>query len=418
LGPTDRPYQEVLVTASFTFDRFAAENLADPYGLYRRVREEQPVFYADAFDVWVVSRYEDVRRVLMDPTRFSSAFQIRTPHAPAPGVTEILAAGHPEVPALLNEDPPAHRRTRDLVAKTFTPRRIALLEPQITAIVGELLDAMEPRGHADLVTDLATPLPLRVICELIGFPAEDAPRIGRWTQQLATLTSFGASAEEQRETAHESVEFERYLAAAVADRRAEVRDDLLSDLIRVRPDGAAPLTDLEIISLLITLVFAGHETTANLIANALTLLLHRPELWAAVGEDPDLVPAVVEETLRMDAPVQGMYRRAVFDVQISGVAIPAGAQVFVLIGSANRDDAAFEKPDDFDPGRSGKDRHLAFGRGIHFCLGAPLARTEAQTALRLLRERLPGLRLDPGFVLPYVPNLMHRGPQSLPASWA
>ena len=162
------------MTASFTFDRFAAENLADPYGLYRRVREEQPVFYADAFDVWVVSRYEDVRRVLMDPTRFSSAFQIRTPHAPAPGVTEILAAGHPEVPALLNEDPPAHRRTRDLVAKTFTPRRIAVLEPQITAIVGELLDAMEPRGHADLVTDLATPLPLRVICELIGFPAEDA----------------------------------------------------------------------------------------------------------------------------------------------------------------------------------------------------------------------------------------------------
>jgi cytochrome P450 len=413
----DRPYQEALVTASFTFDRFSAENLADPYGLYRRAREEKPVFYAEAFDVWVVSRYDDVRRVLMDPTRFSSAFQIRTPHTPAPGVAEILAKGHPELPALLNEDPPEHRRTRDLVAKTFTPRRIAMLEPRITAIVGELLDAMEPRGQTDLVADLATPLPLRVICELIGLPAGDAPRVRDWTGQLAVLTSFGASPQEQRAAAHASVEFERYLAGAVADRRSQGRDDLLTDLIQVRADGAAPLTDLEIISLLITLVFAGHETTANLIAGALVLLLHRPELWAAVGEDPDLVAAVVEETLRIDAPVQGMFRRAVFDVQISGVAIPAGAQVFVLFASANRDDAVFEKPDDFDPGRPGMDRHLAFGRGIHFCLGAPLARMEAQTALRLLRGRLPGLVLDPDFAIPYVPNLMHRGPKTLPASW-
>jgi cytochrome P450 len=406
------------VTASFAFDRFAAENLADPYPLYRRVREERPVFYAEAFGVWVVSRYEDVRRVLMDPTRFSSAFQIRTPHAPAPGVREILAEGHPEVPALLNEDPPAHRRTRELVAKTFTSRRIAGLEPRVSAIVGELLDAIESRGRADLVTDLATPLPLQVICELIGLPTADAPQIGAWTEQLSLLTSFGASAREQRSAAHESVDFERYLAAAIAGRRARGRDDLLTDLIRVRADGTAPLADAEIISLLISLVFAGHETTANLIASALVLLLHRPELWAVVGDDPDLIAAVVEETLRIDPPVQGMFRRAVFDVRIAGVPIPAGAQVFALLAAANRDDAVFEKPDEFDPGRSGTDRHLAFGRGIHFCLGAALARIEARTALRRLRDRLPGLRLDPGFVVPYVPNLMHRGPASLPVTWS
>ena len=406
------------MTASFTFDRFTADNLADPYPLYRRMREEQPVYYADAFGVWMVTRYDDVRRVLMDPTRFSSAFQIRTPHAPAPGVPEILAEGHPEVPALLNEDPPEHRRTRDLVAKAFSARRIAGLEPRVVATVTELLDAIQARGHTDLVVDLATPLPLRVICELIGLPAGDAPRVRAWTDQLALLTSFGATPEEQRAAAHESVEFERYLAAAIADRRAAGRDDLLSDLIRVRADGAAPLTDAEIISLLISLVFAGHETTANLIASALVLLLHRPELWAAIGDDPDLVPAVVEETLRIDAPVQGMFRRAVFDVQLGGVTIPAGAQVFALFAAANRDDAVFEKPDEFDPGRPSKDRHLAFGRGIHFCLGAALARMESQTALRMLRERLPGLHLDPGFTIPYVPNLMHRGPRSLPATWS
>ena len=405
------------MTAAFAFDRFAAENLADPYPLFRRLREEQPVYHAEEFGVWVVSRYEDVRRVLMDPTRFSSAFQIRTPHLPAPGVPEILAEGHPEVPALLNEDPPAHRRTRDLVAKTFSARRITGLRPRVTAIVAELLDAIEPHGRADLVAELATPLPLRVICELIGFPAPDAPRVGAWTEQLALLTSYGATGDQQRAAARESVEFERYLAAAVADRRTAGRDDLLTDLIRVRADGAAPLTDAEIISLLVTLVFAGHETTANLIASALVWLLHRPELWAATGDDPELVAAAVEETLRIDAPVQGMYRRAVFDVQISGVTIPAGAQVFALFAAANRDETVFERPDEFDPARRDEERHLAFGRGIHFCLGAALARMEAQIALRMLRERMPGLRLDPGFRLPYLPNLMHRGPHTLPTTW-
>jgi cytochrome P450 len=174
---------------------------------------------------------------------------------------------------------------------------------------------------------------------------------------------------------------------------------------------------VEIISLLISLVFAGHETTANLIAGALVLLLYRPELWAAAGDDPDLVAAVVEETLRIDAPVQGMFRRAVFDVQVSGVTIPAGAQVFALFAAANRDGAVFDRPDEFDPGRPDKDRHLAFGRGIHFCLGAALARMEAQAALCMLRERLPALRLDPDYRVPYVPNLMHRGPRTLPATW-
>jgi cytochrome P450 len=405
------------VTTAFAFDRFTAENLADPYPLFRRMRADQPVYFAEDFGVWVVSRYDDVRQVLMDPTRFSSAFQIRTPHLPAPGVLDILAHGHPEVPALVNEDPPAHRRTRDLVARTFSARRISGLRPRITAIVTELLDAIEPRGQADLVAELATPLPLRVICELIGFPAHDAPRIQPWTDQLALLTSYGATAEQQRAAAHESVEFEAYLAAAVADRRAAGRDDLLTDLIRVRADGTEPLTDAEIISLLITLVFAGHETTANLIASALVWVLHRPELWAAAGDDPDLVAAVIEETLRIDAPVQGMYRRSVFDVQVSGVTIPAGAQVFALFAAANRDETVFERPDEFDPARGDKEQHLAFGRGIHFCIGAALARMESQIALSMLRDRMPGLHLDPAFQVPYLPNLMHRGPHRLPASW-
>ena len=405
------------MAADLTFDRFGADNLDDPYPLYRRLRAEQPVFYSAEFDVWVVSRYDHVLRVLMDPTRFSSAFPVRTPAVPAPGVPTILAEGRPEVPALVNEDPPEHRRTRDLVAKVFSARRIAGLQPQVTELVSELLDGIEPHGRADLVAEFARPLALRAICTLLGLPGWDVARIEEWTGQLARLTACGATADEQRAAAWESVEFERYLAAAVGGRRAAGRDDLLTDLVRVRAGDTAPLTDAEIVSLAISLVLAGHGTTADLLASALVLLLHRPQLWAAAGDRPELVSAVVEETLRIDAPVQGAYRRAVFDVQISGVTIPAGARVFALFASANRDGAAFDRPEEFDPGRPDRERHLAFGRGIHYCLGAALARMEAETGLRLLRERLPALRLDPGFRIPYVPDLVHRGPRSLPATW-
>jgi cytochrome P450 len=408
--------QEVAVATGFAFDRYSAGNAADPYPLFRRLREEQPVHFAAEFGVWVVSRYDDVRRVLMDPTRFSSAFRLRSPDVPAPGVADVLAGGYPEVAALVNEDPPAHRHTRDLVVRAFTARRIAALEPYVAEVAGELLDAMEPRGEADLVAELAGPLPLRVICELIGLPAWDAPRVLEWTRQLSALAAAGASADEQQTAAYESVAFERYLAAEILDRRVRPRDDLLTELTRVQSEGEG-LSDRQLVSLLISLVVAGHGTTADLVAGALVQLLHRPELWAAVGDDPQLLAAVVEETLRFDPPVQGMFRRAVFDVHIAGVAIPAGAELFVLAAGASRDYAVFEKADEFVPGRPDGDRHLAFGRGIHYCLGASLARMEAQTALRLVRQRLPRLRITPGVEIPYLPDLVHRGPHRLPATW-
>jgi cytochrome P450 len=409
--------KEVRVTARFTFDRFAESNLADPYPLYRRARDQEPVWYAEAFDVWVVSRYVDVRRILMDPMRFSSAFQVRTPQAPAPGVPEILAEGRPEVPALLNEDPPGHRRSRDLVARAFGPRRIAALEPRVETFADELIDGFADRRKADLVAELTSPLPLRAICALIGLPDEDRDKVGAWADQLVRLTSFGIEAEPQRDAARASVEFEDYLAAQIAARRDHGRDDMLTELITARSPGAAPLTDPELISLLIMLILAGHETTANLIGGALVRLLHRPELWNRTGGEPELVAAAVEETLRIDAPVQGMFRRTVFDVQVAGVTIPAGARVFALFAAANRDPAMFPEPDGFEPGRRSADQHLAFGRGIHFCVGAELARMEARVALRVLRRRLPSLRLEPGFRIPYLPNLMHRGPAALPVIW-
>jgi cytochrome P450 len=407
----------MVMDTAFTFDRFAPPHLDDPYPLYRDARERAGVFYADAFDVWVVTRYDDVRDVLMDPARFSSAYLIHTPHAPAAGVTEILQQGHPEVRILLNQDPPEHARARSLVAKAFAPRRARALEPRVQEIADRLVDAFAGAGHADLVRQLTLPLPLQVICELIGLPLRDAEQVRAWTDDLKLLTSFGATPEQQLQAARGSVAFEHYLADQVEQRRREGRDDLLTDIMTARVVGEQPLTTDEIISLLKTLVFGGHETTANLIGTALLLLLQRPELWRAAPDDPRLVDAAVEEALRLDAPVQGMYRRAVADTEVAGVTIPAGAQVFALFGSANRDPAIFADPDGFDPGRTDADRHLSFGRGIHFCIGAALARLEAHTAITTLSGRIPGLRLAPGFRAPYLPNLLHRGPSRLDAVW-
>jgi len=406
----------MVTDATFAFDRFAQAYLDDPYPLFREAREQAGVFYADAFDLWVVTRYDDVRDVLTDTSRFSSAFLIRTPHTPAAGVTEILQEGHPEVPILLNQDPPEHIRTRSLVAKAFAPRRVRVLEPRVQEITQRLIDGFIEDGQADLVGQLALPLPLQVICELIGLPLADAEQVRAWTDDLKLLTSFGATPKQQVQAAHGSVAYERYMADQIEQRRLEGRDDLLTDIITARDDGAQPLTTEEIISLLLTLVFAGHETTANLIGTALLLLLQRPQLWRT-ADDPELVDTVVEETLRADPPVQGMFRRAVADTQLSGVTIPAGAQVFTLFGSANRDPAAFTDPDEFRPDRTHADRHLSFGRGIHFCIGAPLARLEVRTAITALARRIPDLRLAPGFRAPYLPNLLHRGPSRLDTVW-
>jgi cytochrome P450 len=399
------------VPAGFTFDRFTDENVADPYPLYRRAREQEPVHYAAEFDVWVITRYEDVLRVVMDPMRFSSAFPARTPQRPAAGVREILAQGHPEVPALINEDPPAHRRTREVVGRAFNRERVGALTPRVDAFVEELVDGFADRGEADLMAELATPLALRVLCALIGLPDDDLPRIRGWAGQVAVLVSAGAGPDEQRSAARASVEFERYLAAEIADRRDDGRDDALTALV------VGGMADPELISLVLSLLFAGQETTAHLIGSALVLLLRRPRLWQTLDDDPDLVAAVVEETLRYDGPMQGAFRRAVFDVQVGGVTIPAGAQVFASFGSAGRDGAVFDDPDEFAPGRPEQQPHLAFGRGIHFCLGAALARVQAQAAIRVLRRRIPALRLADGVQIPYRPDLVHRGPAALPTTW-
>ncbi|TDD31874.1 cytochrome P450 [Actinomadura sp. KC06] len=401
----------------WVFNRLEPPFLDDPYPLYARARREAPVFHSPEFGLWFVTRYDDAWAVLKDTARFSSRFLMRTPADAPPAVGEVLREAYPELPMLVNDDPPSHTRTRGLVNHAFAPRLVAALEPSVRAIVTRLVDGFAPDGGADLIAELAYPVPIEIICTLVGLPVEERGRLKRWTDDLVELGAPGTGGERQLECARSSVAFQHYLEAQIEARRSEPRDDLLTALIDARVDGERPLDVAELVNLLIILIFGGHETTTNLIGNLLVLLLARPETLRAVRDDPSLTDAVITEGLRMDTPVQGTFRTTTEEVALGGTRIPAGAKVMVLFGSANRDDAVFSHPDRFDPGRSNNNRHLGFGRGIHACLGASLARLETRIVLDTIAERLPDPKLDAVRPPTYFPSLMHRGPQTLNVVW-
>ena len=402
----------------WVFNRLEPPYLDDPYPLYARARRETPVFFSPEFGLWFVTRYDDAWAVLKDTARFSSRFLMRTPADAPPAVGEVLREAYPELPMLVNDDPPGHTRTRALVSRAFAPRLVAGLEPSVRAIVTRLVDGFAGDGGADLIAELAYPVPIEIICMLIGLPVESRGRLKRWTNDLVTLGAPGTDSERQLACARSSVAFQRYLQAQIEARRAAPRDDLLTALITAHADGEEPLDVAEIVNLLIVLIFAGHETTTNLIGNLLVLLLARPQMLRAIRDDPTLTDDVITEGLRMDGPVQGMFRTTTEEVTLGGARIPAGAQVMVLFGSANRDEAVFSDPDQFDPGRSNNHRHLGLGRGIHACLGASLARMETRIVLDTLAERLPNPKQDTTRPPTYFPSLMHRGPQALHVVWS
>ncbi|NMO23143.1 cytochrome P450 [Pyxidicoccus fallax] len=397
--------------------RFEPRYVEDPYPLYARLREEAPVQFSEEMHLWVVSRHEDVKTVVMNPGDFLSANAFKNPVPPAPEVLAALAAGYPQVPALVDDDPPNHTRMRVIVTKALAPHRVSAMESRVRAIATELVDAFANEGRADLVERLAFPLPARVIGAILGLPDSDLERLKSWTEDLSTLSAGNAPVARQVECARGLVAVQKYLAGHIAERRREPKDDLISALIEARHEDTPPLNDVELISLLSMLHFAGHETTANLLGNVLVMLLKEPERLRALREDPALIPLAIEEGLRRDSPVQGMMRTTRRAVTLGGVEVPEGARLLVLFASANRDAAAFQAPDRADFHRPDVSRHLGFGQGIHYCIGAPLARMEVRAALELLLRRLPGLRLAPGDAIQYVPNFLHRGPRRLLVEW-
>jgi cytochrome P450 len=379
-------------------DFLSPELHADPYAVYAHFRETAPVQLGAPIDpfgtrVWHVLRYADCLSVLKD-NRI-------TRHGPGFDGPVDLSLGDPAElfyqltrRSVLFNDPPDHTRLRALIGGVFTPRMVARLSERITAVTTDLLDAAAQRGGLDVVHDYALPLTLTIIAAMLGVPQSDKGLLDQWGKVLVRAVDYKRTAAIFDQAIATTMEIFQYFVELIAEKRANPSDDLLSQIIHPT-DGGEPLDDLAITITAVTLLMAGHDTTVNLIGNATLLLLQHPEQPRPTQANPDQVSAIVEEALRYHSPAQSTTRYATSDINLSGVTVPQGQQVSLILGSANHDPAAFPDPERFDVSRSGP-RHLSFGMGMHYCVGAPLARQEANIALPALFDRFPTLQMrDP-----------------------
>jgi cytochrome P450 len=370
------------------YNPFLPEVHEDPYPVYRRLREEAPVHW-NVPGIWLLTRYADAVHLLRHP-RMGSDFR-------ASDLFELFVqmsgdAWAPErEPSMLFRDPPDHTRLRNLVSRAFTARVIEELGPFMREVVAGLLDVAAERGEFDVVTGLAHPLPVAVICRMLGVPAEDEALFAGWSEDLVHTLDPMVPLEVMRRGNEATEAFEAYFRDLIAERRRRPGEDLLTALIAAEEAGDR-LSEQELLTTLILLLVAGHETTVNLIGNGTLALLRNPVQLQRLRDDPSLIRTGVEELLRYDSPVQFTGRVALGDVEFGDVKVGKGQQVVALLGAANRDPAQFLDPDRLDVGRE-DNRHIAFGGGIHFCLGAALARAEGRVAIAEVVTRFPGLEL-------------------------
>lgn len=405
--PTTPPsFDEALLTAAY---------LADPYRFYRELRERDPVHWSARLDAWVLTRFEDVKGALRDP-RFVSGRRVNTyAEALEAGERARLGPLYEQIGNWIgNMDPPDHTRLRRLVNVAFTPRMVEDLRPRIVQLVDRLLDEGSGRATFDFIAGFAYPLPAIVIAEILGVPPECRDDFMHWSD---ALTRYGGTGKPQIEVAERASaaagELSGFFRQLIADRRCRPAADLITGLIQAEEHGER-LSEREMLGMCGFLLVAGHETTMSLLGNGLLALLRHPEQLRRLRNDPALIPSAVEECLRYDSPLQHQTRVAAEDVELRGTAIRRGARVLAFLGAANRDPEEFPRPDEFDVARS-PNRHVAFGFGIHFCLGAPLARLEMGVALERLIARLPCIELDrPAESLHWRAHTSNRAPVSLP----
>jgi cytochrome P450 len=395
------PYHSV----STAFRPLSSEQCDDPYSMYARARQEDPVFFSPELQMWVVTRYDDVAHILKDAQRFSSTGMFQSMLQYAPEALELLNS-YFSVSQIISVDPPEHTRLRDSVNKVFTPRRIALLEPRMRQLAHELIDRFADTGRTELVKNFNAELPLRVVLELFGIPSADTQRIGQRYDDTVLMLFGQLSREQQAANAQSGRELFQYFGDLITERQAHPQDDVISDLCAAASHGEAKLSFAEILQLLFTIIGAAQETTPNLLSTCVYRLLAERHHWQAIVANPGLIPLVLEEALRRDAPTRALFRTATQQVELGGVAIPQGARLYLLLASANHDEARFGTPAVFNPGREDSARHLALGHGIHYCIGASMLRLETKVALEVLSSRLPSLRLGPGQRLGYIPNLV------------
>jgi cytochrome P450 len=400
------------------FDPFVDPYLADPYPFWLRARQSEPVFYSPELDYWVVTRYEDIKAVFADPKAFSASIA-QTPIKPlAPEVVALLQqGGFRAKPVMSNADPPVHTRIRKYTWQAFTPKRIAQLEPEVRRLVTRFLDQIEGAGRADLVRQMFYELPVLVLFIFLGMPEEDVARVKTWSRNRLMLTWGRLSDEQQRAEAAGLLEYWKYTEAYVQGLVAGPPDNYVGDLLRASHQSPNELSVHEIVNVVYGLLIAGHETTTSMSSNAVVTLMQHREAWERLCADPALIPNAVEELLRFDSSVITWRRKALKAVEIAGVPIPEGANLLLALCSGNRDDAHFPDPERFDVHRENARTHLSFGFGIHYCLGAPLARLELKVILEELTRRLPSLRLTPGQAWAFPPNTSFRGPAQLWVEW-
>ncbi len=370
---------------------FGPDMLADPYSVYHRLLSTDPVHWHEPLQIWVLTRHADVTAMLHNP--HGSSDRTRSAQAQAPPELQELFSFRSN--AMHNADPPRHTRLRTLVSKAFTPGAVERLAPFIQKEVDAAVDAALARGGMDVINDIAYPLPVTVIAHLLGVPREDRDQLKKWCDDItATLGNVMANLrpEDFHQANQSTHELNAYFRRIVAERRGRPRDDLLTALARAEERGDR-LTEAELFANAVLLLSAGHETTTNLIGNGSWALLRFPDQRRRLGQDPSLAHTAIEEFLRFESPVQFTPRLLTADVTVGDKTLRAGQLVLLLLGAANRDPARFADPDRLDVGRP-DNKHVAFGVGPHFCLGAPLARLEGRIVLQTLLRRLPGFRLD------------------------
>lgn len=378
--------EQSVPAAQLYTDEFAA----DPYPTFARLRAEAPVcpVRLPQFETYLISGYADAKAALTDP-RLSKDL-----YGPEQHYLRIFGPNSAGLNQnMLNADPPEHTRLRRIVSQAFAPRRIEALRPRVARLVDDLIDKFAPRGEAELMRDFAIPLPMMVICELLGIPAADRDRVLDWTQVIRTSGSSRRSPQEERAAVQEvQLRLHDYLSELVAAKRSRPGGDLVSDLIDAC-DQEGRLSERELVTTTFLLLFAGHQTTADFLGNAVVALLTHPDQLDRLRAEPDLLPAAIEELLRFDGPLPvASPRIATEEVEYRGVCIPRGSVVGVVLNAANHDPGQFAEPDRLDIAQE-RGPHLGFGHGVHYCLGVSLARMEALLGLGTLLRRLPGLRL-------------------------
>ena len=398
-----------------------------PYPYFERVREEAPVTWVEELGCFAVTRHADALEVLRHPEVFSS----RAPTGPRvmnetmallqelfqerEDLHSVLIEGAMagQLAVLLTADPPAHDRQRALVSRAFTPRRVRSLEPRIRAIADELIDAFVDRGSCEFISEFAVGLPLTVIAEALGVPDGDMQAFKAWSDAfVVAIGNHHLTKERLAEMLQSQVAFGHYFTAKIEERRAEPRDDLISDVVHARIDGTEPLSTAEMLGMFSQFLVAGNETTTKLLGSAMLLLLQEPGVLERVRADRSLIPGMVEEALRLEAPVQGLFRLANHDTELGGTPIPSGSSLWVVYAAANRDGSVFDCPGALEPAREDK-THLSFGHGVHFCLGAALSRAEARIAFEALFDRLDDIRLAAGNPLDYEESYVLHGLREL-----